>query len=147
MNANNPMKILHSPDVGLLIIRVGVGVVGVYHGAQKLFGAWGGPGIPAFAEMLGKMNVPMPVVSAWAAGLGEFAGGILVALGFLPRIGALWFALTMLVAWGHAHHFSFDHNSGGSDYPFFIMVVCLGIIFAGPGQYSATALMTGKRNP
>ena len=49
MNAETPLKFLHKPDLGLLIIRLMFGVVGVYHGSQKLFGAgvYGDPGLGA----------------------------------------------------------------------------------------------------
>lgn len=149
MPPNSPMKFLHNPDLGLLIMRLGVGAVGVFHGSQKLFGAFGGPGMKAFTGFLESMNVPAPQVSAYLAAVGEFGGGLLVALGLLPRVGAFLFAMTMLVAFAKAHHLSFmpDKPGGtGGDYAFFIMMICLGIIFTGAGRYSLMGAMSKPRH-
>jgi uncharacterized membrane protein YphA (DoxX/SURF4 family) len=67
-------------DVGLLLIRLMLAVVFIYHGAQKLFGAFDGPGMENFTASLEKMNMPMPAVGAWAAALAEFVGGIFLCL-------------------------------------------------------------------
>jgi putative oxidoreductase len=137
--AATPLKFLHHPDLGLLIIRLMFGIVGVYHGSQKLFGAWGGVGLDGFSGFLAKMGVPAPGISAWLAALAEFGGGILIAAGLLPRLAAVPFAITMLVAFGMAHHFSFDMKSGGNDYPLALALVAIGLIFTGPGKYSVMA--------
>ena len=50
-------------DFGLLLVRLMVGVVGVFHGGQKLFGLFGGSGIEGFAKFLESLNVPLPLVS------------------------------------------------------------------------------------
>jgi putative oxidoreductase len=145
MNAETPLKFLHKPDLGLLIIRMMFGIVGVYHGSQKLFGAWGGPGMDGFAGFLGKLNVPMPGVSAWMAALAEFGGGILIAVGLLPRLAAIPVAITMLVAFATAHHFSFDMKSGGNDYPLALAMVAIGLVLTGPGKYSLMHVIGGMK--
>ena len=59
-------------DAGLLVIRLMLATVFVYHGAQKLFGAFGGHGLAGFAGWLGSLGVPLPTVSALLAGAAEF---------------------------------------------------------------------------
>ena len=141
MNVHPSIKFLQHPNLGLLIIRLMLGVAGVYHGGQKV-GLFGGMKIEAFADALGKMNFPMPTVSAWLAVVGEFGGGVMIALGLLPRLGAFLFAFTMAIAWGVAHKFRFDPTAQGNDAPFVLCLVCLGILFTGPGRFSLMALMS-----
>jgi putative oxidoreductase len=140
------LKFLHKPDLGLLIIRAMFGVVGVFHGSQKLFGAWGGPGMDGFTGFLTSLKVPAPGVSAWMAALAEFGGGILIAAGLVPRLAAVAVAITMLVAFGTAHHFSFDTKAGGNDYPLALAMVAVGLVFTGPGKYSLMHLFGGKKS-
>ena len=132
---------LTSPDAGLLVLRAWLGLVGILHGSQKLFGAFGGGGIRGFAEGLEKMNVPVPTVAAYAAALAEFVGGLLVALGIFPRIAAIPFLFTMLVAWGKAHQGKFFAQNGGGEYALTLAVGLLVIIIAGPGRYTLPALI------
>jgi putative oxidoreductase len=68
--------------------------------------------------------------------LAEFGGGILIAIGLVPRLAAIPVAVTMLVAFATAHHFSFDTKSGGNDYPFALALVAIGLVFTGPGKFS-----------
>lgn len=125
-------------DLALLILRLWLGAVGVFHGGQKLFGLFGGHGLKGFSDYLASMNVPAPSVSAVLAALAEFAGGILVAIGLVPRAAAIPFLFTMLVAWATAHHFAFDSQKGGGEYALTLAVALLVIIIAGPGKYAIT---------
>jgi putative oxidoreductase len=127
-------------DAALLVIRLAAGVAGVLHGSQKLFGYAGGPGMKNFISWLGTMDVPMPQVSGWAAALAEFAGGILVLTGFLPRVGALFFMGTMLVAWATAHHFKYFAPEGG-ELPLNLAAMLLAIVLAGGGRFGVSGAM------
>ncbi|HYE60884.1 MAG TPA: DoxX family protein [Phycisphaerales bacterium] len=150
MEAHTPaaLRFLHQPDLGLLLLRVALGISGVFHGGQKLFSAFGGKGMEGFTKFLGSMNVPMPGVSAYMAALAEFGGGILIAIGLFTRLASIPFAFTMLVAWGMAHQFSFikTETVNGSELPFHLMVMALALVFTGPGKYSVQALFFGKRD-
>jgi putative oxidoreductase len=139
-----PLKFLHKPDLGILLLRVGIGIVGIFHGSQKLFGIWEGHGISGFAGYLEKLNVPLPVLNAWLAALAEFGGGILILLGFMIRPVAIPFAITMIVAWVLGHNASFLKENGGSDFPFMLALASLALIFTGPGKYSLQALLMKK---
>jgi putative oxidoreductase len=124
-------------DLGLLLIRLMVGVVGVFHGGQKLFGLFGGGGITEFAGFLESINVPLPTVSAYAAGAGEFFGGALVGLGLFSRLAALPFAFTMLVAVVKVHSGAFS-GQNGMEYPLTLAVVLIGLALTGPGRFAVT---------
>jgi putative oxidoreductase len=118
----------------MLLLRLWVGVVGVAHGGQKL-GFFGGDGIAKFAEGLTKMGVPAPTISAWMAALAESVGGAMIAIGLWPRLAAIPFAITMIVAWSTAHHFKF-FGQGGGEYAFTLAVIAIAIIIAGPGRFT-----------
>ncbi|MFH1878130.1 MAG: DoxX family protein [Candidatus Omnitrophota bacterium] len=124
-------------DWGLLILRIGVGLIMAAHGAQKLFGIWGGPGIEGFAQMMKSMNFDPPVLWAWIAGIAEFGGGILLALGILPRISAASIAVTMFVAAFFVHgKAGLFASNGGFEYPLMILLVSLSIVISGGGKLS-----------
>jgi putative oxidoreductase len=127
-------------DAALLVIRLTAGTAGVLHGSQKLFGAFGGVGMEKFAKMLADMKMPAPAAGAWAAALSEFVGGILVLVGFLPRVGALFFMGTMLVAWGTAHHFKYFAPAGG-ELPLNLAAMLLAVVLAGAGRFSLAGAM------
>src|SRR5687767_1329440 len=78
-------------DLSLLILRVAVGVIFVAHGAQKLFGAWGGKGLAATVEELG---TPLGHLVT----IGEFFGGLGLIVGFLTRFSAASLTVIMLGA-------------------------------------------------
>lgn len=131
-------------DVGLLLIRALPGVVFTYHGAQKVFGAFGGPGIEGFAGWLASMNVPMPTVNAWAAGLTEFVGGIALILGLGVRIVGLPLTVTMLVAAFMVHGKAFSAQNNGMEYPLTLAFIAAGLALTGAGRVSLDALIRGR---
>jgi putative oxidoreductase len=124
-------------DAALLVLRLAAGTAGVLHGSQKLFGAFDGPGMKGFIGWLGTLGVPMPQASGWAAALSEFVGGVLVLVGLFPRLGALFFMGTMLVAWATAHHFKYFAPEGG-ELPLNLAAMLLAIVLAGGGRFSVT---------
>src|SRR3954454_13837246 len=75
-------------DVSLLILRVVVGVIFAAHGSQKMFGAFGGPGLSKIAEMMGPIGYPVAV--------GEFFGGLGLIVGFLCRFSAASLIVIMI---------------------------------------------------
>jgi len=74
-------------EVGLLVVRVVVGVLVAAHGAQKLFGWFGGHGLDGTAGFLESMGYRPGRPMALAAGLGELGGGALLAAGLLTPLG------------------------------------------------------------
>lgn len=120
-------------DLGLLSMRLMLGVVFVFHGAQKLFGVFGGHGIEGTAQFFESIGIPLPTVSVIAAGGAEFFGGLLLAAGVAPRLAALALAGTMFVAAFTAHS-GFAAQAGGMEYPLTLGVVSLGLFLTGPGR-------------
>jgi len=124
-------------NIALLILRLGVGIIMVAHGAQKVFGLFGGPGIEGFAGMMSSLGFTPPMVWAWIAGLGELLGGSFLILGILPRLSAGIISIIMLVAvvvvHGKGGYFA---SGGGFEYPLFILMVSLALILTGGGKLS-----------
>lgn len=93
-------------DASLLIVRVVAGVIFTAHGAQKLFGAFGGPGLNAVVEMMGPIG--------YLVTIGEFFGGLGLIVGFLSRFSAASLTVIMLgaIALVHGKHGFFSQNNG-----------------------------------
>ncbi len=130
-------------DAGLFLIRAMVGVVFVFHGAQKLFGVWGGAGLEGFTAFLTQIQVPMPALSAVLAGVAEFGGGLLLIAGLATRLAAVPLVITMVVAAFHVHGKAFALPTG-MEYALTLGVVTLGVALTGPGGLSLDALL-GRR--
>jgi putative oxidoreductase len=123
--------------IGLLILRLAFGLTVAAHGAQKLFGWFGGSGLAGFGGALEKMNIRPSAPFALLAGLGEFAGGLLIALGFLSPAGPLMVAGTMAVAIVTVHlKKGFFNGKGGYEFPLLIGVGSVALSITGPGPYS-----------
>ncbi len=85
-------------DIGLLIIRLVVGLLFVGHGAQKLFGWFGGYGIKGTGGWFESIGIKPGVTMALLAGLTELIGGLLFALGLLTPLAGIMIAGTMVMA-------------------------------------------------
>lgn len=129
-------------DIALLILRLVLGGIFVAHGAQKLFGSFGGPGIEGtagFHEQLGiKPAKPMAVL----AGLAEFVGGILVIAGFLTPLAALALIVVMIVAILKVHlKNGFFATSEGYEFNLALIAVAVALLLAGSGAYGTDAAL------
>src|SRR5437763_16691132 len=103
--------------VGLLILRLVVGLTIAGHGAQKLFGWWGGPGMTGWTQMVTKLRIRPAEPWAWIAALAESAGGILLALGLLTPLAAVAIAGSMIIAIATVHlPRGFRVTKGGYEY-------------------------------
>ncbi|HOO16625.1 MAG TPA: DoxX family protein [Phycisphaerae bacterium] len=101
-----------SLDVGLFLIRVLPGIVFLFHGSQKLFAWFGGPGLGTFGEFLAARGVPAPLLAATLATLAEFVGGLSLLTGIGLRLMAIPLFVTMMVACFlvHPQAFSGEHD-------------------------------------
>jgi len=95
MSTENTTGDRSAVDWAILFARLFVGVVFMAHGAQKLFGAFGGPGLSAFVGMMGPLG--------YLVSVGEFFGGLGLVVGFLTRFSAASIILIMLGAIGMVH--------------------------------------------
>ena len=129
-------------DSGILIIRLFFGLAIAAHGAQKLFGWFGGHGIKATGAMFESIGFRAGAVFATAAGLTEMGGGLLIALGLFTPFGAAGVVSTMLVAMISVHlKNGFFAVGNGIELPFLYAVAALGIAFTGAGAISLDALL------
>jgi putative oxidoreductase len=128
--------------IGLLLLRLTVGLTLAAHGAQKLFGWFGGPGLDAAGQGLAGLGFHPGRRHALMAGLVETAGGLLLALGlFTPAAAAIVFSV-MIVAAVSAHvRQGFFAHQGGFEYNLVLGVAGLTVAFTGPGTLSLDALI------
>ena len=139
-------KILTSEaGVAALILRVPVGLILAAHGAQKLFGWFGGNGLAGTAGWLSSMGMEPGLLMAILAGSAEFFGGLALVLGLLTRPAALVAAFTMLVAIFSVHIsnglFAAD---GGYEYALTLMVALLALAVQGGGYLSIDKTLSEK---
>jgi putative oxidoreductase len=136
-------------DFGLLLIRAILGVVLAFHGSQKLFGLFGGPGMEGFTQALEAMEIPMPQVAAYLSAGTEFVGGLLLLVGFATRLVAIPVAFNMFVAAFKAHGgaFSLQADPPGMEYALTLAVVATALIFTGAGQFSVDGCMCRAKSP
>jgi len=129
-------------DLGLLVLRVVAGFAFAAHGAQKLFGWFGGHGLSGTGAHLESLGFHPGRRAALAAGLAEAAGGLLLAFGAAMPLGAALIVGVMLVAiacvhWGHG----FFAQNGGYELPLMYSIVALSLVLVGPGGISVDALV------
>ncbi len=131
-------------DLGLLILRVGLGVVLIAHGLQKLFGWWDGQGLTGFRNSLSDVGYQHADLLAYVSAGGEIVAGILLVLGLftpLAAAGALAFLINGLLAGMSAQH---SHPityflPNGLEYQITLVVMAVAVILAGPGRYGFDA--------
>jgi putative oxidoreductase len=140
-------------NLGLLILRVGLGAVLIAHGLQKLFGWWGGAGLGGFKDSLSDVGYQHADVLTYIAAGGEIAAGVLLVLGLftpLAAAGALAYLINGLLA-----GMSRQHNSrsfpfflpDGHEYEITLIVMAAAIILIGPGRYGFDAGRGWARRP
>ena len=124
-------------DLGLLALRLVLGAVFLAHGAQKAFGAFGGPGFGGAAGFIGSMGFrPARFWAALAVG-GELAAGFLFLLGLLTPLAGLLVLATMAVAIAKVHGpKGFFVQDGGYEYNVVLIVTALAVAAIGPGRFS-----------
>ncbi len=152
-------------DIGLLLIRLLFALVFLYYGSQKLFGAFGGPGIAGFADFLKMLHVPMPYVSAVLSGCAEFFGGLFFLIGTGQRLLAIPLAVNMIVATHTKMHFAIAANAivahkiaehvknpgqlqnvfFAAQFPFSLLIITIAMLLIGPGNLTLAKLLFRKK--
>ena len=124
-------------NIGLLIIRLVIGLLFVGHGAQKLFGWFGGYGLKGTGGWFESIGMKPGVTMALFAGLAELIGGVLFALGLLTPLAGIMIAGTMVMAIVKVHAPNgLWVTSNGYEYNLTLLAVAIGIALIGPGQYA-----------
>nr|WP_054025618.1 DoxX family protein [Bacillus sp. FJAT-28004] len=128
--------------LGLLVVRVVVGLLFVGHGAQKLFGWFGGYGPKGTGGWLESVGIKPGVAMAVAAGLMELIGGLLFVAGLLTPLAAVLIVLTMLGAIVKVHGPNgIWATANGYEYNLVLVAIAIGIALTGAGEYSIDALI------
>jgi putative oxidoreductase len=124
-------------NVGLLILRLVVGLSLAAHGAQKLFGWFGGYGLAGTGQFFEQLGFRPGRVQAALAGTAELVGGLFLAAGFLTPAAAAAVVAVMLVAAGSVHiEKGFFAHNGGYEYTLVLGGAALALGFTGPGAIS-----------
>ena len=129
-------------DAGLLLARMVLGLLMAAHGAQKLFGWFGGYGIAGTGGYFESIGFRPGRFFAAAAGTTEFIGGLLLALGLLGPLGPAMIIATMVVAIATVHWANgvFAQNNG-FELPLLYAVVAAALALVGFGAYSLDAAL------
>ncbi len=124
-------------NLGLLILRLVVGLLFVGHGAQKLFGIWGGHGLAGTAGFFENIGLKPGRLHATAAGVMEFGGGALLALGLFTPVASM-LLIAVMVAAVISVHFSKGLwvTNGGYEYNLVLAAVAFALAGTGPGNWS-----------
>lgn len=116
-------------DIALLAVRLSGGIIFAAHGSQKLFGAFGGPGLEKTVEMMGPIG--------YLVTIGEFFGGLGLIVGFLTRFSAASLIVVMLGAITTVHWKNgFFLQNGGFEYNLSLIGLLAATLIAGSGWYA-----------
>jgi putative oxidoreductase len=122
-------------DVGALVLRVGAGAVFAAHGAQHLFGWFGGPGRDGFAQLLQSLGFDSPKFFALVAGLSELGGALLLILGLATPLGVAA-VVGMMINAVITLHLKLGFWQTAGDLAVLLGLAAVAIAFIGPGVYS-----------
>ena len=134
-------------DVGLLILRLGMGGLLAGHGSQKLFGWFSGPGLQGTAGFVESLGLKPGNLWALGAAMSEFGGGTLTALGLFHPLGPIATIGSMVMATATAHKGKpIWVTAGGAELPATNMAAALSLALSGPGRFSLDSVF-GIRVP
>ncbi len=129
-------------SLSLLVIRFAAGMLVVGHGAQKLIGVGGGPGIRKWATMIGTMGFRPVALWAVLSASAEFVGGVALAIGWFTPFAAAALVGSFFVAIVKVHWAKGLWNQGGGfEYPLLLAVIAAAGGLGGPGRYSVDAAL------
>lgn len=137
---DEPKSIL--ADIGFTALRVAMGLMmAVGHGLAKV------PPAEGFVDAVGSLGFPMPAAFAWAAGLSELAGGLLIAAGLFTRPASLFLAATMGVAafLKHGADPLFSRQGPSKELALLYFAAAVAFLLAGSGRFGLDFLLRKKR--
>jgi putative oxidoreductase len=128
-------------SIGILVARVIIGLLMAAHGAQKMFGWFGGYGLSTTGQFFEQIGFRPGSAFAGAAAISEIASGLLVALGFLGPVGPALMISVMIVAAVTVHWGKGIIGKDGIELTLLYATAALGLAVTGFGQYSLDALL------
>src|SRR5918998_639186 len=124
-------------NLATLVVRLVLGGFVAGHGAQKLFGSFGGPGIEGTTQMVESQGLTPPKPWAMLGGASEFGGGILTSLGLLNPLGPIGVIAAMAMASKTVHGGQpIWVTEGGAEFPVTNIAAATALMLGGPGRYS-----------
>lgn len=131
--------------LGILLVRLVVGFLFIGHGAQKLFGWFGGYGPKGTGGWMESIGIKPGVLMAVVVGLLELLGGALFAVGLFTPVAALFITATMLGAIVTVHgRNGVWATANGYEYHLVLIAAAVGIALIGAGDYSVDAILNMK---
>ncbi|QJR80152.1 DoxX family protein [Alteromonas pelagimontana] len=126
-------------------LRIPIGITFIAHGAQKLFGAFGGYGLEGTGQWMASIGLEPGYLMALMAGSAEFFGGLFILLGLLTRPAALVLALAMLVAIFTVHITNgFFMTGNGIEFGLALLAASVSLVVSGSGKLALDALINKK---
>jgi len=131
----------------LLLLRLVFGITFFLHGAQKLLGWFDGPGIAGVTGFVGSLGFAPAALWAWILAIVEFGGGLLLILGLLTQVAALFVALDMVVAIIKVHlPNGFFNANVGYELPLILLAVALFFATYGGGKWALDSVLHKKKS-
>jgi putative oxidoreductase len=130
---------LSATDAGVaaLALRIPAGIIFTAHGAQKLFGSFGGHGLEGTGQWMTSIGLEPGYLMALLAGSAEFFGGLALLAGLLVRPVAAVLAVTMLVAIFTVHIGNgLFMSNGGYEFGLALLAITVALVFSGGGALS-----------
>ncbi|MDF9617612.1 DoxX family protein [Pseudomonas entomophila] len=141
---NNSLKALFATRAGfgLSVVRILVGVIFMAHGAQKLFGLFGGYGLEGTGQWMESIGLAPGYFMALLSGSAEFFGGLALVLGLLARPAALALTVTLVVAIFSVHiNNGLFMSNNGYEFALALMAGTVAVLIEGAGRLSLDRLI------
>lgn len=148
MNASLITRLLNTSDsFAPLALRVPAGIIFMAHGAQKLFGAFGGHGLEGTGQWMASIGLEPGYLMALMAGSAEFFGGLAILIGLLVRPAAAALAFAMLVAIFAVHigHGLFVSNNG-YEFALSLLAMSVSLLISGGGNLSLDRMLHQRQS-
>jgi putative oxidoreductase len=124
---------------GPAVLRTVLAAVFIAHGAQKLFGIWGGSGLSGTATFFEQLGLPAPHPLAVAAGLVEFGGGLLLLVGAFTLVASILLSMQMAAAIWTVHLQNGFFLPNGYEFDLLLIAALASLMLTGPGALSIDA--------